>query len=117
METGMSDGSVPGPSWDPEPGRAYYSRPYWEYECHFGFPSSSSEKTAATKWRYDMIVLKMYIGLIPRLLPPPPPSEEWGSLVSRLYFSHLWENGSGQLPISFSFKCAGRVNNLLVKCT
>ena len=39
METGMSDGSVPGPSWDPEPGRAYYSRPYWEYECHFGFPS------------------------------------------------------------------------------
>ena len=39
METGMSDESLPGPSWDPESERAYYSRPYWEYGYHFGFPS------------------------------------------------------------------------------
>ena len=79
-----------------------------------GFHPTSSEKIAATKWRYDMF-LKMYIGLIPR--PPPPPPEEWDSLVSGLYFSRLSENGSGHLPIPFSFKCAGRVNNLLAKWT
>ena len=39
-----------------------------------GFHPTSSEKIAATKWRYHMIVLKNVHCLIPRPFPPPPRS-------------------------------------------
>ena len=50
METGMSDSSVPGPSWDPETGRAILLKTLatGNMNAILGFHPTSSEKIVAT---------------------------------------------------------------------
>ena len=57
METGMSDGSVPGPSWTQNLDDCTIQGLTGNMNAILGFHPTSTEKIVATKWRYDMIVI------------------------------------------------------------